>query len=101
MSSSVAFATEVSRIAKCNAPRSQAKKTPARISSFDCAGLPGPPPRSDASTQAQSGGTASAMRQNALAVGLVSESRTKIGAKAIAAAPKSSAAIARGLRDKK
>ena len=53
--------------------------------------------RSEANTHSQSGGAANAMRQNALAVGLVSETLTKIGANAIDAAPTKRAATASGL----
>ena len=86
-------------ISQCQTPKSAAKNRPARISSFHSADAVAVPFRSAARTQSQSSGTANAMRQNALAAGLVSEILTKIGAKAVAAAPRRSAATARGLLD--
>ncbi len=85
--SSVEFATEVQRIDQCHTPRSRAKKRPAAKMGSEgrnvSAGI------LVLRAQIHSSGTASAARQNALATGPVSASRTKIGAKAMAQPPAS------------
>src|SRR3982751_3180387 len=88
LASSVAFATDVKRIDQCQNARSPAKAAPAASSHFHCMGTL---PRSDNTISDQSNGRASATRQNALAVGPTSLSRTKIGDSAMKVAPRNSA----------
>ena len=92
--SSVEFATEVKRTEKCHTPRSAAKKVPAPASASSGTRDSSPAARC-VRAQGHSSGTASAQRQNALATGPVSASRTRIGANAIEQAPASKAPMAR------
>jgi hypothetical protein len=104
LDSSVALATLVHFSDTCQAARSQAKHTPAsraalsgvRDGAAADAGDVGGELSCAAIAQIHSSGTASATRQKALATGLTSDRRTKIGAKAIAAAPASRARKASG-----
>jgi hypothetical protein len=98
LASSVAFATVVSRIELCQKPRSPAKAKPAAISSGQALARVPCRSRGLAITRIQSTGTASATRQNALAVTPVSETRTQIGDSAMQSAPASSAASGALLR---
>src|SRR5207344_3070827 len=86
----VEFATEVSWIEVCQKARSPAKARPAAKRMKFLRGK-----LTEAGflrmTSAQSAGTASATRQNAVAVGPASERRTKIGESAMQEAPRSSA----------
>ena len=87
--SSVELATEVQTMDQCQTPRSRAKKMPAQkrgeigLRAVASAEAPG----ATRSAQSHSTGVASATRQKALATGPVSESRTKIGAKAMQQPP--------------
>jgi hypothetical protein len=91
LASSVAFATEVHTIEMCQAPRSRAKISPARIAGMAIvtpgAAVAAPARGPIQKAHAQSSGAASATRQKALATGPVSERRTKIGAKPMAQPP--------------
>src|SRR5512146_2689451 len=68
---------------------SAAKKRPAATSARREMATGGPSREPGRRSHAQRSGAASAVRQNALATGPVSESRTRIGAKAIAQPPAS------------
>src|SRR5438552_15612896 len=106
--SSVEAATEVSRSEACHKARSPAKNTPAqknigsrqlRSVGVAAGGLPaggGAAERARASSTAHtaSSGSAKAPRQNAVAVGPVSDSRTKMPELPIASAPANSATSA-------
>src|SRR5487761_2370886 len=78
-------------MATCQAARSPAKHSPAMIRGFH-GKRAAPAGRGDRRIHSHSGAAARATRQNALAVGPVSDRRTKIGANAMAAAPRSRAA---------
>src|SRR5205814_1249559 len=89
---SVELATDVHTIDQCQTPRSAAKKKPAAMMGSheaEPSRRPFPKPEGERCWKAHAHkiGAASAVRQKALATGPVSESRTKIGAKAIAQPP--------------
>jgi len=87
LASSVALATDVAWIDQCQKARSPAKARPAPASSQRSRGLGAPPARGASAAAAHNSGTASATRQNALAVGPTSAMRTQMGESAMQLAP--------------
>ena len=86
---------EVSRSDQCHSSRSPAKNTPAQRKRASRSGArPAPGRRRSSHAHKASNGSAKAPRQKAVAVGPVSERRTKIPELPIASAPRKSASNA-------